>query len=124
MRSRLLIVVFALLLLVTSSRAVTLCKEQDGTQSVEFVGSVCCGERLTSSSSAETVDTTECVGCDDTPIATLTGRPTSGPASVVQVAHTFPLEGTPFESASLLSHEHEREDGEPPLAIRPALLRS
>jgi hypothetical protein len=68
--------VLALLVLVTSSRAATVCVESDGNARLEFVGAGCCTEPTTPSTSDSTIGASQCAGCDDAPFG-VTGRLTS-----------------------------------------------
>lgn len=65
--------VLALLVLVTSSRAATICVEQDGNARLEFVGATCCVEPSNTSTAETTVGSSQCAGCDDVPFG-VTGR--------------------------------------------------
>ena len=120
-RRQLVAVVLALLVLVTSSRAATLCVEQDGSTRVELVGSACCAEPVEASAS-DMVGAADCAGCDDEPLD-VTARLTSHdgpsvvaplPSIVVDLLRSIVLE--PRLRARL-------DDDQPPRAARPSRLR-
>ena len=120
-RRQLVAVVLALLVLVTSSRAATLCVERDGSTRIELVGSACCAEPIEAPAS-DTVGAADCAGCDDAPL-NVTARLTSHdgpsvvaplPSIVVGVLEPSVLEPRPCGCL---------DDDQPPRAARPSRLR-
>jgi len=123
--------VLVLLVLVTSSRAATICVEQDGNARLEFVGAACCTEPSTPSTADTTVGASQCAGCDDVPFG-VTGRLVSrGSASTDLTSKllAFTLQPTtilvaePQTSTIVFSLARDDSGQPPPRDARPAHLR-
>lgn len=123
--------VLVLLVLVTSSRAATICVEQDGNARLEFVGATCCVEPSSPSTTGTTVGSSQCAGCDDVPFG-VTGRLVSQKSASADLATkllAFDLEPTTIlvaeahASTIVFSLAHD-DSGQPsPRDARPAHLR-
>ena len=122
--------VLVLLVLVTSSRAATICVEQDGNARLEFVGATCCAEPSTASMAETTVGASQCAGCDDVPFG-VTGRLVSQKSASADLATkllAFDVEPSTIlveaQSTSLVSSLACDDSGQTsPRDARPAHLR-
>jgi hypothetical protein len=121
--------VLALLVFVTSSRAATVCVEADGNARLEFVGALCCTEPSTPSTSDQTIGGSQCAGCDDAPFG-VTGRLTSRDTASSDVASKLALNSVPTAtllvaeviSSSVASAAFADRSPTPPRDSRPARL--
>ncbi len=123
-RRQIIALLLAVLVLVTSSRAATVCVEQDGSERIEFVGLACCAEPTSPSGDDETtIESKQCGGCADTPFG-VTARIKShdSPLKVLITLPTLLFVGEP-ERASIALWPTPRDDGDSPRATRPSRLR-
>lgn len=130
-RPRQIIAVFlALLVLVTSSRAATLCVERNGSTRLEFVVETCCAEPTASTTAETTIASSQCSGCDDVPFR-MTGRLVSQKSVSADLATkllTFTVEPTALVVAETvcpttrISLARDTSGQPPPRDARPARL--
>lgn len=128
-RRQIIALLLAVLVLVTSSRAATVCVEEDGTERIEFVGLACCAEPTEpSSENGTTIESNPCAGCADTPFdvtARLKSHDSPLKILITKILIPFPtllFMGEP-KRASIALWPTPRHDGESPRAMGPSRLR-